>query len=73
MESLPQSTESPPNPTTADLQEERKVAKKQVRQTEVEKLQSGIEGLKKPQLVKAESGKATKLRAGKASEDLKRG
>jgi hypothetical protein len=73
MDSLPQSTESLPNPTTADPQEERKVTKKQVRQTEVEKLQSGAEGLKKPRLVKSESSKATKERVGKAFEDLKRG
>jgi hypothetical protein len=72
MDSLPQSTESPPNPTTTDLQVEGMVAKKRVRQTEVEKLQSGAEGLKKPQLVKAKSSKVTRERAEKAAEDLKR-
>lgn len=72
MDSLPQSTESLPNLTTTDPQEEGKVTKKQMRQTEVEKLQSGMEGLKKPRLVKAKSNKATKERVGKASEDLKK-
>jgi hypothetical protein len=32
-----------------------------------------MEGLKKPRLMKAENSKATKKRAGKAPEDLKRG